>query len=359
MRSFPTLLIVSILLGIALEGNATPPVPSFSPRPEQAQIAETTPGEKAEEAVQKGRESLARNTRDAMEQAVEFFNQAVAHDPSYAPAHVGLADSYTLLWSFGFLSREEALPKARAAAERAVRLDESLAEAHSALAVVRLRDWDWAGAEEGFKAALKLNPTDANSHHWYALYLSAMGRHEEAIRHSKRAVALDPSPSMQVGLGSMYYFAREWEEMITQMQKTLDQDPDFAYAYDWIGMAYVQVRDFERAFTAYHKAVSLSGHSAEVLAGLGHAYGVAGEKDKARKILRELTQLSEQRYVPSVQVAFVYTSLGEKERALARLEQAYQERAWELVFVKVEPWLDPLRSEPRFQELLRRLNFPD
>ncbi len=316
------------------------------------------PQETARELYEQGRVLLARNTRTEMEKALERFDQAIACHPSFGPAYVGRAEAYTLLWSFGVLSREEALPPARTAALKALDLDESLPEAHRALAVVRLRDWDWLGAEEAFQHALQLNPEDPQTHHWYALHLSAMGRHAEALRHSRRAVALDPSPGMRVGLSAIHYFARNYPAMVDLLRDTLSRNPDFAYAYDWLGMAYVQEKQFPEALETYRKALELSEQSAEVLAGYGHAYAVAGEREQARAVLKELLKSSEQHYVPPVQVAFVYTGLGEKDKALRMLEQAYGQRSWELVFIQVEPWLDPLRSEPRFQDLVARMRFP-
>jgi Flp pilus assembly protein TadD len=222
-----------------------------------------------------------------------------------------------------------------------------------------MRDWDWVGAEKEFKRALELDPSNVNIRHWYALYLAAMGRREDAFRESREALRLDPSSlSIQTGAGAIEYFARDYKQMIKQMQSTVALGPNFAPGYDWLGMAYVQVGRFEEAIAVYQKAVTLSGGSAEVKAGLGHAYGVAGQRASARAILGELNDLAKKKYVPPVQIAFVYLGLGDRAHALDLLEKAYQERSWELVFIQVEPWVDSLRSDPRFRDIVRRMNFP-
>jgi len=330
--------------------------------PSPAQAAKTTAGaasrEKARTACAKGQEALARNTEAAMKKAVRYYHEAARLDPNYAPAQVGLAEAYTMLWGFGFMSRQNALPKAEAAALKAVELDPQLAEARMALGALKMREWDWAGAEAEFKRAIELEPNHARSRHWYALFLAAMGRHEEALEQSRRANELQPSsPGMMTGRGAILYFARD-DQMIRQMEQTVELDPKFAPGYDWLGMAYVQAGRFDESIEVYKKGVLLSGGAAEVKAGLGHAYGVAGLRREAKQILQELLALAKRKYVPPVQIAFVYLGLGEKDRALELLEQAYRERSWELVFVRAEPWVDNLRADPRFQDLLRRMNFP-
>ena len=299
-----------------------------------------------------------KSIRDAMEKAAQQYQQAVEQAPQHAPSHVGVAEWYTALWCFGFVSREDSLPIAKKAAMKAVELDGELAAAHTALGVIRLSDWDWAEAERELQCAIELDPKRANSRHWYALYLSAMGRHDEAISQSEEAVKLDPSPGNRTGLGAILYFARDFDRMQIKMQATLTQHPDFAIGYDWLGMAQVQLAQFDDAIVTYQKAVELSDGIAEVKAGLGHAYGVAGKQAEARGILRELNELSQQWHIPPVQVAFVHVSLGEKDDAFRWLERAFEQKSWELAFLQVEPWLDDLRSDPRFSRMVQRMNFP-
>ena len=332
-----------------------------TPAPAQAAktAVESSSRDKARAACAKGQEALARDTEAGMKEAVMYYHEAARLDPNDALAQVGLAEAYTMLWSFGFISRQDALAKAGAAARKAVALDPKLAETRTALGALKMREWDWAGAETEFKRAIELAPDNARSRHWYALFLAAMGRHKEALEQSGRANELQPSsPGMMTGLGAILYFARADDWMIQQMEQTVKLDPKFAPGYDWLGMAYVQAGRFDESIEVYKKGVRLSGGAAEVKAGLGHAYGVAGRHREAQQALQELLALAKRKYVPPVQIAFVYLGLGEKERALELLEQAYRERSWELVFLRVEPWVDILRDNPRFQDLLRRMSFP-
>jgi len=353
----------TMLVGFGLAAHGISPVTQTSPDP--------TSAEKARALIEKAQLALAKNTEAAMREAVEYYAQAAQLDPLSAPAQVGLAEAYTMLWGFGFMSRQEALPKAEAAALKAVELDPKLADARTALGALKMSEWDWAGAEAEFKQALELAPDNALSRHWYALFLAAMGRHEEALAQSTRANELQPSsPGMMTGLGSILYFARADDRMIRVMEQTVKLDPKYAPGYDWLGMAYVQVGRFDESIEVYKKGLELAGGAAEVKAGLGHAYGVdimtglghaygvAGRRAEARQILRELRALARRKHVPPVDIAFVYLGLGEKERARELLEQAYRQRSWQVAFLRVEPWVDPLRSDPRFQDLLRRLNFP-
>jgi tetratricopeptide (TPR) repeat protein len=336
-----------------------------------AALAQASAQEQARAAYAKGQAALTRDTEAAMKEAVAHFQEAARLDPDYALAQVGLAETYTMLWSFGFVSCPEALAQAEAAARRAVELDPKLAEAHAALGALKMCEWDWAGAEAEFQRALELAPDNARSRHGYALFLAAMGRHQEALAQSTRANELQPSsPGIMTGLGAILYFARADARMIQVMEQTVKLDPKYAPGYDWLGMAYLQVGRFDESIEAYKKGLELAGGAAEVKAGrghaygvdimtgLGHAYGVAGRRREARQILGELRALARRKHVPPVDIAFVYLGLGEKERALELLEQAYRERSWQVAFLRVEPWVDSLRDDPRFQSLLRRLNFP-
>jgi tetratricopeptide (TPR) repeat protein len=346
----------AVLFGLVFVG-LVPTAHGIFPATQTSHAAASS--EKARALISKAQVELAKNTEAAMRKAVEFYAQAAQIDPHSAPAQVGLAEACTMLWGFGFMSRQEALPKAEAAALKAVELDPKLADARTTLGALRMREWEWAGAEVEFKRAIELQPSNARCRHWYALFLAAMGRHPEALLQSRRANELEPaSPGMMTGLGAILYFARDYDQMIRQMEATTTLDPNFAPGYDWLGMAYVQTGKFPESIAAYEKGVALAAGASEVKAGLGHAYGLAGRREDAKKMLSELNGLAKQKYVPPVQIAFVHLGLGENDRALELLEQAYRERSWELVFIGVEPWVDNLRSDPRFQDLLRRINFP-
>ena len=296
--------------------------------------------------------------RDAMRAAARRFEHATEENPDYAPSFVGVADWYTTLWCFGFVARTESMPLAKKAALRATEIDDQLADAHTVLGAVYMADWEWTLAEREFRRGIELDPQNANSHHWYALFLAAMGRHKEALTESAKAIALEPTVGNQTGRGAVLYFAHEFRRMAKHMETTIAESPDFAIGYDWLGMAYVQLKRFDEAIITYEKADRLSRGMAEIKAGLGHAYGEAGKTAKAREILRELNRFSHQWHIPPVQIAYVHISLGEKDMAFKMLEKAFREKSWELAFLGVEPWFDPLRDDPRFVDLHNRMQFP-
>jgi tetratricopeptide (TPR) repeat protein len=297
--------------------------------------------------------------RKPFDESLAKFEQMVRNNPSDVSALVGLADSYILLWCFGFLSREDSLPMAEAATLKALELDENHSGAHTTLGGLKLSDWDWIGAKRDLRVAIELDPDEPKARHWYALYLSALGQHEPALSESQQAVALDPSPNFKIGLSSILYFAHEFEEMVDLLQEVIALSPHFAPAYDWLGMAYVQLKRFEESITVYQKAVALADGLAEIKAGLGHAFGVAGRDLEAREVLNEFKSLSQYHYIPPVQISFVCVGLGDYDEAFELLEKAYRERSWELVFMQEEPWFDELHADPRFVGLLKRINFPE
>lgn len=297
--------------------------------------------------------------REPWDKAVAELEMRVRENPEDVSAYVGLAEHYILLWCFGFLSRDESLPKAKEAIKRAKALAPDCSAVHTILGALALSDWNWAGAEEELNLAIELETHNPKPHHWYALYLSAMGRHSEALAESMQSVKLEPSVTYKTGFGSILYFAKDFERMVEVMEEVVAEAPTFAPGYDWLGMAYVQLGRYEESIQAYQKAVELSDGAAEVKAGLGHAYGVAGRKAEAKAILDELLALSKKWYVPPVQIAFVYVGLGELDKTFEMLETAYKERAWELVFVREEPWFSHLHSDPRFINLLKAIKFPE
>lgn len=305
----------------------------------------------------KGRYYLNKRTVEGLKKGIEHFKQAIERDPGYALAYAGLADAYNLLESYGALPPKEAYPKAKAAAEKALDLDDALAEPYTSLAFVKQRfDWDWSGAEDAFKYALALNTNYATAHHWYALYLIQRGRTEESLTEIKRAQELDPlSLIINTDVGRVFYYARWYDQAIEQHQKTLEIDSNFVRAYLDLGQVYRQKALYEEAIAAFQKALKPAGNSTVLLALLGHAYGVSGRNDKAQKVLDELKQRSDQGYIPPGYFAWVYLGLGEKDQALDWLEKAYEERASWLVFLKVDPLFDSLREDPRFITLLKKV----
>ena len=286
------------------------------------------------------------------------FEQEILRNPKDSSAYAGLAVSYIFLWCYGFLSREDSIPKAKRAALQAIQINNKLGKAHTALGIMKLSEWDWKGAEQEFKIAIKLNPENPDAHHWYALYLSAIGKHEQALKSSRHSLSLSMDPYSDIGYGSILYFSHQFDEMVELLEETVKKIPNYAPGYDWLGMAYLQLKQFDKSIEVYRKAVELSDGLAEIKAGLGHAYGMAGRKDEARKVLNELNTLAEKYYIPPVQIAYVAASLDELDETFELLEKAFKERTWDLVFIREEPWFDDFHSHPRFVDLLKRIQFP-
>jgi tetratricopeptide (TPR) repeat protein len=272
-----------------------------------------------------------------------------------------LADCYSIIGSVivGTVPAAEVAPKARAAALKSLELDNTLAEAHTSLATVRFNyDWDWNSAASGFRRAVELNPSYATAYQRNSLYLMSMGRTSESIAEMNRAHDLDPlSTSTNFSLGSRLYMAREYDQAIEQLRNTIDMDPDFVLPHLVLGQAYEQKRMYDQAITELRRAVDISQSSAPAIAALARAYAVSGRTTEARKLLDQLMEQSKRRYVSPFYVAIVYAGLGENDQALDWIEKAYKDRSNAIVFAKVDPQLDTLRSTPRFQSLLHRLAF--
>ena len=307
----------------------------------------------------KGRFYWNKRTEEEVNRGIKYFQQAIEKDPAYAVAYAGLADCYNVLGFYNAMPPNEAFTKAKAAALKAMEIDDILAEVHTSLAYVRLYyDWDWLDAEREFKRATELNTAYATTPHWYAEYLAAMGRLNEAIAEKKRACQLDPlSMIINTTVGWMFYFSRQYDLAIVQIKKALEIDPDFVPAHYWLGQAYEQRGMYQQAIAEFQKANTLSKGSTYTVAALAHAYAVAGERVKAQKIIDQLKEQSKKTYVSSYDIAEVYIGLGRKNVALDWLERAFDERSRGLVFLKVEPRLDDTRSDPRFKALLKKMNF--
>ena len=309
----------------------------------------------------KGRFFWNKRTRDGFQKGVDYFQQAVEKDPSYALAYAGLADSYALLGAalYGAAPSREAMPKAKAAAAKALELDESLANAHAALGYASMVVWDWPVAEKEFGRALELNPGYATAHQWFSIFLSVVGRHEEGVTEAKRAQELDPlSPIISAGLGIRYYFARQPDEAVKQLRKTLELEPNFGVAHEYLGRVYIQRKMYQEAVAEFQTAKDLIKGNPMTLAGLGAAWALSGKRDEALSMLEELNSLRERQYIQLYLDAWIHLGLGESDKAILLLERAYEAgEAW-VTFFKVDPVLDLLRDDPRFQSLLRRMNFP-
>ena len=316
----------------------------------------------AYESYLKGRFHWNRRSEDDLKKAIAHFERAVEQDPGYALAYSGLADCHTLLGSAGYDAEppREAFAKARSAAMKALEIDQDLAEAQTSLALVRFRmDWDWAGAERAFSRAIELNPGHASAHHFLSLLLSALERADEAIVSIRRARELDPlSLIIGTAVGRVHHFARQYDRAIEACRKTLEMEPAFAGAHLDLGLACLQKSMFGEAVDELRQALTLSGERSTVLAVLGYAYALSGERAAALQTLDQLHERARQHHVPSLHTAYVHIGLGNFDRAFDWMEKGYQERAGLLVYLKVEPIFDPLRSDPRFAALLRGLQFP-
>ena len=311
----------------------------------------------AYDAYLKGRYHWHKGTEQERQQARQYFEQAAQIDPNYASAYAGLADYY---WSTDALPPRVAMPQAKQYALKALEIDPTLAEAHTSLGAVRfLGDWNWPEAEGQFKRALELSPGDVEAHRIYSAYLSAMGRGEEALAEARRAQELDPlSIPAQVTAGWTFYYARRYDQAVEQCGKMVDREPDFANAHDCLGLSYLAKKMYEKAIAECQRAVNLSGNDLNRAVGLARAQALAGNQAAARKALNELSARTRRSYVPASLFAQIHLGLGEKKQGLAWLETAYADRDQYLTRLKVEPAFDSVRSDPAFQDLMRRLGLP-
>jgi TolB-like protein/Tfp pilus assembly protein PilF len=314
----------------------------------------------AYELYLKGRYFWDKRTEEGLKKSLECFQGVVAKDPTDPRGYAGVADSYLMLVEYGMFPAKYNIPKARAAALKALEMDNTLAEAHASLASIKEDyDWDWSGAEGEFKRSLELNPSYATALQWYAEFVAEMGRFDKAIEEIKRAREVDPlSLIVNTVEGEIFYEARQYNDAVQQLHKVIELDPNFAEAHRLLGETYLQLLMHEEAVAELQKALTLSDGSAQNEACLGQAYGMWGRKNEARSILEHLKIRSKQSYVSPGDLSLVYAGLGESDQALDLLEEAYELRLPSMVNLKVDPSLDSLRSNPRFQSLLHRIGFP-
>ncbi len=326
--------------------------------PDQARLARVRAANPdAYLAYSKGRFFWNKRTEEDLKKAIGHFQQAVEKDSKYALAYDGLADCWVGLGWYGYLAPSETFPHAKAAVIKALSLDDSLAEAHTSLAFVSLYfDRDWARAEREFRRAIDLNPNYANGHHWYAEFLSLVGRHDPAIAESERARELDPlSNIINTWVGSRYFFARQYDKALEQYRNAVEMDPTFVPAHLVLGQAYEQKGMLHEAIAEIERAVRLSSASSVYVASLAHAYGVAGRRTEALKLLEDLQKLADRRFVSSYDLALAHLGLGDTAKSFVLLHRAIEERSPRVAFLGVEPRFDGLRADARFRELMREV----
>ncbi len=311
----------------------------------------------AYQLVLKARSLWGKRTEEDLMKAKELFEQAIEKDPSYAQAYAGLADAYNMLASYYFVSPAEAYAEAKQAAQKALELNENLAEAYTSMAWVRYRfERDWFGAETDYNWAIGLNPNYATAHHWYGALLRDMGRFDEALAELERARELNPfSLAINTSIAYLFYFARQYDEAINQCLKALELDADFHWAYDVQGLAYLQKGEFEESIAALQRALDLSDSSVDYVCHLAQAYALAGKTEEAQKILEDLLVSSESNHVPFHEIALIYEALGRRELALSFLKRASEEQLFVVSAVKMDPRLDSFRMDPLFTEVLERI----
>ena len=303
----------------------------------------------------KGRFHWNKRTLANNKTAIKYFTQAIEKDSQYALAYAGLASTYVLLPEYT-VPAKEALPKAEAAAQKALELDPTLAEPHAVMGSIKIYEWDWADAEAEFKKAIELDPNSPTAHQWYSNYLIILGRPEEALAEIKCAQRLDPlSLIINLCVGRVLFEIGQFDRGIEQYKKTLDLDPNFPWAYLYLGIVYEQQGEYDQAITAFKRAITLAGGDLEVLADLGHAYAKAGRKSDALEVLAKLLRYSKQGNSVSCEIALVYNGLGDKRNTFQWLERALRERNNGCVSLKVAPVWNNLRSDPRFIALLQKM----
>jgi TolB-like protein/Flp pilus assembly protein TadD len=306
----------------------------------------------------KGNFFASQYTKDGLAKGIDYYNRAIAADRNYALAYNGLA-YYYIVESDWYSSPNDAMPRAREAARRALAIDETLADAHTSLGVVACwYDWDWVTAEREFRRSIDLDPHDSRTRQYYALFLAVMGRGDEAVEQARKGQQIDPlSPEVNTFLGCVLVFARRYDEAIEQQRKTVEMDSSNWFAHDWFGRAYEGKKQFEQAITEFQKARQEQSMP-EVLGILGHAYAASGNRAEAQKIIEELHAQSSQSYIPPYDYAVIYAGLGDQDRAFEWLDRASKDRSAYLTWIKADPQMDSLRADARFQDLLQRMNFP-
>jgi TolB-like protein/Tfp pilus assembly protein PilF len=332
----------------------------LTPR-EQVRLASLRPvNTDAYEAYLKGRYFWNRRTRDALDRSVWHFGKALETDPTYAPAYAGLADAYLTQLDYNYLAPHDAFALANRVVLQALALDDTLAEPHTSLGHLRLHEFNWTAAEQQFKRAIELNPGYGTAHYYYGNLLAAFGRWDEAFAEAQRALALDPmSPNTRQNQLFILYLGRRYDEALAQARETIEIDPTYLAIHYYVGLIYDRLGKHDEAIAAFQKVVGpKTSRGATVLAALGHTYAIAGRRDEALTVLRQLEETPKHEYVSTYDLALLHLGLGDTDRAFALFSKAYNDHSSFLPFIKVDARLDGVRSDARFNEVVRRMNFP-
>jgi DNA-binding winged helix-turn-helix (wHTH) protein/tetratricopeptide (TPR) repeat protein len=329
--------------------------------PDRDPLPRPKPATRDAEAYQlyiEGRYFWNKRTENGFHRSIELFQQAILRDPNFADAYAGLADSYTLLASYGVEPAQEAYPNAKASAMKALQLDDTLAEAHTSLGMVALYyEWDWQQADREFQRAIELNPNYPLAHTWDALYFSSEGQMSPALQQAERGLELDPLSLMaSTELGRVYYWDRQYDKAISSYRHAIELDPYFARAHTRLGMALAAKKDFPGAIREFQEASRLSGPDPYLEGLTGYAQALGGDPKDARNLLADMTKRSRDEFVPAFSIALLYIGLGERDRAMDWLERAYQDRSTYMVYAKVDPLLESLRTDQRFIALMKRMD---
>jgi len=334
-----------------------PPPPQPQPQKKKKLRKQSTKSSDAYQLYLKGRYHWNKRTEDSLRRGIGFFRDAIENDPTFAGAYAGLADCFVTLTTNIPLPPHELMPKAKAAAMRALEIDDGLAEVWASLGAVRWWfDWDWNGAEEAYRRAIELNPNYATAHDGYAMMLSARGRYDEAIEQMQKAADLDPlSLIIAVHAGWPHYFARNYDAAIRCFRKALDLDERFIPAYGWLGMAHGQQGRYAEAIDAFSRAIEVD-RIPILLTMLAHTHAIAGDRAKALFYLEALQIEAKDRYISPYDIAVIHAGLGDTKTALEQLQAALDDRSAWMVFLNVDPRLDALRGEPQLREIAKALN---
>jgi tetratricopeptide (TPR) repeat protein len=348
------------LLQAAITSDVASQIRPRLSEPERESLAKVeTHDPEAYQLYLKGRYHTEKWTKADFNAGVECFRQAIDRDPNYAAAYAGLSTAYALADDF-FMSPNDSMPKSREMAKKALQLDESLSEAHLAMALVEWGfDYDWSGAEREYGRAIELTPRNSQAHQSYSWFLAFTGKLQQSIEESRRGLELDPlSLEANTSLGWSFYFARRYDQAVKQFRTTVEMEPNYWFPHMYLGLTYEQQGDLAGALEELQKASRLESEITWPLAYLGHGYARLGRKSEAEQVLRELTARMARSYVPAYNLATVYVGLDRKEQALTLLEKAHVDRSMMLPMAAVDPKFDSLRSDPRYRDLLRRMGLP-